>query len=249
MKIDVITSCNLEQWKIYGERMVSSFLKYWPDDIKLHFYNEDMPLDTFPDDVVVHPFPEWHGIFKRRHRDNQDAHGRDFRQNRPRCPDYDFRRDCVRFSHKVAALVQHAGHSSADLIVWMDADTVTTAMISEDWIKGLFPVPKGYIAWLDRRKSYPECGFFILRASHPAHGSFIERIRHLYQSDKVLGMSETHDSYVIEQVILGLMREDLILPPHSLSGPAGYQTGDPFSHSTLAARLKHLKGKKKYESA
>lgn len=230
MTFAAVTTCSYAGWARYGKNMVRSFARYWPADIPLHVYSEDDLA------VAMKPFPQWLIEFKARHRDNPAAHGRARGQ-------YDYTRDCVRFVHKVAAVTDAALSSDADVLVWMDADTVTHAPVTEEWLEELMP-DDCYIAWLDRERLYPECGFYMLALKHPAHEKIMRSWIELYESDAVLKLPQTHDCISLQTVIVEAERRGEI-KVHSLSGDQGRKHPHPFVNSRLAERLDHLKGPRK----
>ena len=116
MSYFVVTTCSAEGWRDYGQRMVESFLHRWDDDIHLFIYVEDFEV---PDHPRLHEmrFPRWFIKWRSDLRDKKDAHGLDVRRNRRR-RSYDYRRDCVRFSHKVAAFTDiGADADPADIMI------------------------------------------------------------------------------------------------------------------------------------
>jgi hypothetical protein len=229
----VVTTCHAAGWQEYGRRMAQSFDQFWPADIPLYLYAEDFEPDHAR--PLVRRLPTWFSEFKARHAQDPCAHGVvDGR--------YDFLRDCVRFAHKVAAVTDAGLRLDTDVLIWADADIVTHAPVSADWLTTLFP-PGPHIAWLDRKHLYPECGFYLLRCSHPMHREVMKRWQHLYEADAVLALAETHDCYSLQQVVREAEREGL-LTTHSLSG-AGWEHGHPLINSPLGARFDHLKGPRK----
>src|SRR5690606_31390342 len=100
-----------------------------------------------------------------------------------------------------------------------------------------FPEP-AYVAWLDRNGSHPECGFFMLRASHPYHRNFMQAYRNLYTSGDVFKLRETHDSYVFQHLVTTKAANRKIPPPHSLSGEAR-RTSHVLANSQIGSRLDH----------
>jgi hypothetical protein len=225
-----VTTCNSDGWTRYGMRMVRSFARYWPAEIPLHVYSEDRLA------VAVNPLPQWLVDFKARHRVNPAAHGK-------ANGSYNYTRDCVRFAHKVAAVTDCALSSDADVLIWLDADTLTHAPVTVEWLRSLMP-PDAYIAWLDRDRLYPECGFYMLSLKHPAHEQIMRRWIELYETDAVLAGNETHDCVSLQSVI----REAQALhgiKVHSLSGERGRKHPHPFVNSRLAECLDHLKGPRK----
>lgn len=228
----VVTTCNAEQWDRYGRAMVATFKRHWPATVPLWLYAEGFSPDGAAMDLEASS--SWLRVFKDTYRLPKHvgrANGR-----------YDYRRDAVRFSHKVAAIGAAAEHADCEVLIWIDADTVTHAPVTTGWLDELFPEPAA-IAWLDRVGVYPECGFLMFRM--PAALEIISRLVKQYTSGAIFGLPETHDSYVIWQVVLDAKRRGEIKVA-SLSGPRGRECiGHPWIHSELASRMDHLKGSRK----
>jgi hypothetical protein len=151
----------------------------------------------------------------------------------------------VKFAHKVAAITAGARLRDRDVMVWMDADTLTHAPVDESWLRGLlFKRADSYLAWLNRRRLYPECGFLLFNCQHSAHIRFMTRLQDLYDSRRVFDLPETHDSYVIQWLVLQCVAEGWMPEPVGLSGPAE-ASHHPFPLSELGSRLDHAKGPRK----
>lgn len=210
--------------------MVNSFERLWPVDVPLLVYSED-DLPT-----PVCRFPDWLERFKDRHHNNADANGRGR-------GGYSYTRDCVRFAHKVGAVTAAAACEDADVLIWLDADTVTHEPVTIEWLSSLM-VDDFYIAWLDRDRLYPEMGFYMLALKHPEHAAIMQRWIDLYETDAVFALSETHDCMSLQKIILDAERRREI-KVQSLSGPLGRKTPHPFVNSRLAERMDHLKGPRK----
>jgi hypothetical protein len=234
MRFIVVTTCHLSGWQQYGRRMVETFDQFWPTDIPLYLYAEDFQPDHRR--PMVRTLPAWLSEFKARHVEHPYAHG--IIEGK-----YNFRFNCVRFAHKVAAVTDAATRLEADILIVADADLVTHAPVDTNWLMSLFP-PGPYIAWLDRDQQYPEGGFYMLRCTHPAHGTIMRRWQQLYETDAVLKLAQTHDAESLQHVIHQAQREGLITTAHSLSGEARGH-GHPLINSPLGARLDHLKGPRK----
>lgn len=187
-------------------------------------------------------FPRWFLDWKSRHLTNASAIGKNVKINRNGRP-YDFRYDCVKFSHKVAALTEIGLSLTEGLLIWLDSDTIAHDNVDEEWLRSLNPT-SSYLAWLDRERNYPECGFMIFRCDHSAHRQFMETLRHTYESDEVFKIKETHDSYVIQHLVMKGIKKGWMDTPYSLSG-IHRNCHHPFIRSELGARLDHLKGRRK----
>ena len=52
--IEVATTYNKKYYDICAKRMVESFVKYWPKDIKLHVYWQEQEPEIIQDNIVYH---------------------------------------------------------------------------------------------------------------------------------------------------------------------------------------------------
>lgn len=242
--IRVVTTSSKKGYEEYGHRLLRTFDRHWPKDIKLLFYSEDIPEGSLPGykNVVYRQIPEWYTRFKQTYQNIPDASGLDVKQNRERRT-YDFRRDCLKFGHKVAALTDAASRMGEDLLIMIDADTLSHAKIDAEWLLSLFPTDT-YMAWLHRDRGYPECGFMMFKCWRPEHETFMKRMREIYESGEIFTLSETHDSFVFQHVVLRGIKQGWITMPHNLSGKAS-KYHHPFVHSELGSRLDHAKGARK----
>jgi hypothetical protein len=230
-----VTTCNEFGWRESGERMARSFLRNWPAEASLTVYAEDF-CPSVPD-LAVRRLPAWLDEFKARHAKNEAANGRVNAL-------YTYRQDAVKFAHKVAALTDFGLCLDDGVLIWLDADTFTHSPVTAQWLDGLFPQPS-YIAWLDRLGNHPECGMVMYRPGHRAHRTFMQRLAWTYYSDEVLGYKETHDSFILQELVDDAVRHREIEPPVSLSGEAkGWH--HPFVAGPLGACMDHCKGARKH---
>jgi cellulose synthase/poly-beta-1,6-N-acetylglucosamine synthase-like glycosyltransferase len=105
--IQVITSFNQLYHDLIGKDSVSSFLEHWPDNLKLTCYVEGFQLPN-NDRVVQIEFSKLD-------------------------PDYDqyqldtlLNQSMKKFAKKAYSVMHAMHHSSADWIIWLDADVITT---------------------------------------------------------------------------------------------------------------------------
>lgn len=208
MTFDAVTTFAPKHWETHAARCVLSFQEFW--DIPLRVYR-DADLDG------------WLPAFKERHK---------------HLPTDNYRKDAVRFAHKVAAIEKAFYVGIADVMIWMDADCVTHAPVEQEWLESL--IGDADFGYLRRSKKYPECGFMMIRRN-PQGAALVNGVVDLYTSDALFGLREWHDSYAIEHV-----RSSLSIKCASLSGDAE-GTGHPLVNGPLGTRLDHLKGTRKAE--
>ena len=211
-------------------KMSETFDRHWPKEVGLIIYGEGFQIEDYwhPSGQLEQAAP-WLPLFKQLYRDPQFNGGPNRR---------DYRRDAVRFAHKVAAIGAAAETADCDVLIWCDADTVTHEPVTVAWLDSLFP-KSADLAWLDRERAYPECGFLMFRM--PAARGLIGDVVRAYREGKIFKMPETHDSYVWQHYV-GRMG----IKTHSLSGTEGSRhTGHPWISSELASRMDHLKGEKR----
>ena len=163
-RILAVSTCHKEGWKQYGRRMVATWTMNWP--VPLAFFGEgyDPSNEDFIQRVPDLNAVAWLQEFKRQH---------PYKRPGP----YDYRFDAARFAHKVAAILEADESRILDYLIWVDADTVTHTPVPTAFIDALLPRGDEYIAWLDRKGKYPECGFFILNCRHPRHTEIIAALK------------------------------------------------------------------------
>lgn len=227
---EAVTTFNKVGYEQYGKRMLDSLSKHWPPEVNVRVYSEDVPGCI--------PMPAWLDAFKAKHGKNKDANGKG--SHGRYVGQYNYRFDAVRFAHKTAAVIDSAEHSKADVLIWIDADTVTHSPVTMQFLRDLAPLTGDVISWLWRSKTYPECGFYMLNLRNPFTANLIEQWKLLYTTGNLFHLPEWHDSYVLKELVRSLK-----CPWHSLSGDAS-NTSHPFINGPLGAVMDHMKGTRKH---
>lgn len=229
MNIVAVTTFNMDGLNKYGRRMMDTFLHHWSCGVHLHVYYEGWnPFDEVQDELIVYKHlvteSDWLRYFKHRHRALRDDNG--------------YRMDAVRFSHKIAALLHAAQDKTIDYLIWLDGDIITHTDFDAEHLDSILP-KEASIAWLDRTRYYPECGFYILNMHHMGTLYLLNMLKRMYAEDQLFALKEWHDSYVLQQCVI-----ELGTPAVSLSGD-GIRTHHPLVNGPLGQWFDHLKGKRK----
>lgn len=221
MKIRVITSFGQEGFEKYGKRFLESFKEHWPDDVDLWLYSE---ADTapYPRYDLYHDVELLEFLAESKKRDA--------------CFVDDYRKDAGRFAHKVFALTNERNFEDCDWLIWLDADTETVSSVTHDWLQTILPDDTSVVYLGRKDMPHSECGFMAFNMG--AGGKdFCRAQREIYQSGKLWGFEEWHDSWVFDR-LREWFGQSIIF--HNLSeGIPGMHVWDD---CPLGEKLKHHKG-------
>lgn len=201
MSIAVISTFGNQHFEVYGKEFIKSFTKNWPNEIPLLIQLDDDLLYTDfekllrPQDGIAVGRDKEHAEFVERNK------GRDDPTN--------YRKQAVRFCHKVFAInraykavkaAKAAGEVVARYLIWLDADVITNRPVTYDEIVKCLPKEGDAVAYLGR-KDWPhsECGWLAFDLENGGN-EVIERIVDEYQTDQVFSLKEWHDSWVWDEV-------------------------------------------------
>jgi hypothetical protein len=227
----VVTTCNGSGWASYGRRMVITFKRFWPQQIPLFLYNEGFKPDRPVNET--RELPGWLTEFKAR---NTSPERRGVHRGKP----YNMLFDAVRFSHKVAAFLDAARKATSDVLIWIDADVLTHAPVTEEFLDRLWSGNvDAALAWLWRSHKYPETGFYMVKLNHPATPGLLASLEALYTQDSLFQLEHWTDCHALAAAV-----ERMHVPWVSLSG-IYHSAGHPFINGPLGAVMDHLKGARK----
>lgn len=247
MKYAVVTTFNDKGRAKYGQNMINSFCQNWPTEVTLHVYPELCnPAISNHEQVTLKRLEEVEGLmaFKEKWKDVPKANG-DVSDDPVRSKRKDagkgFKWDAVRFAHKIYAILHCAKETDADILIWMDADTVCHSPITMEEIQRLIPADKD-LCFLGRKGKYSECGLYSMNLRSKAIQVFLERMQWMYD-DAENGMfqqEEWHDSFIFDIVRKHTILNELDWSSHLITGE-----GHPLINSDWGAYLDHLKGDRK----
>lgn len=199
----VVTTFGNTSWEIYSKAMLTGFVKYWPKEIPIMInLDNDLLEDSVkkllrPQDGAVCGWEKEHNDFIERNKDKDDK--------------TNYRRQVVRFCHKVFALkfacdaAMRAREAKADdsprYLIWLDADVITTAPVTFDDIALCIPKEGDAVAYMGRKDwDHSECGWLAFDLVNGGD-RLIERLYQTYIKDEVLAMEQWHDSWVFDRIV------------------------------------------------
>ena len=146
----------------------------------------------------------------------------------------------MRFAHKVYAIFDCARNTDADVLFWMDADTICHSPITFDQLKKFCPenIDLGY---LGREGKYTECGLYSMNLRSEAVQNFLREFQRMYDDadNGIFTLAEWHDSFVFDAVRVKFRNQ---LREYNWSTGIVVGEGHPLINSQWGAYLDHLKG-------
>jgi len=249
MKISVVTTFNEEGLKKYGQRMIDTFIQNWPKEITLHLYPENCnPKVSDHSRITLKRLEEIPELmaFKNRWKDVPKANGNvtdDPVRSKRKDAGKGFKWHAVRFAHKVYAIFECARTTDADVLFWMDADTVCHSPISLDKLKSFCPLTQD-LGFLGREGKYTECGLYSMNLRSQTVQNFLREFQRMYDDAEqgIFTLAEWHDSFVFDVVRTKFRNQ---LRENNWSRGIINGEGHPLINCEWGAYLDHLKGNRK----
>lgn len=198
----VITTFPSVSWDIYAKRMLESFVAYWPKEIPLLVQLDDDLLVPSVNKIIR----DGDGLNVGWTKDHADF----VKRNKDKDSKDDYRKQAVRFCHKVFALkfacdsamkARTGGAADAPrYLIWLDADVLTTKPVTIEDIQKCLPKEGDAVSYLGR-KDWPhsECGWLVFDLENGGD-SFINILHQYYLGDEVFKQEQWHDSWIFDQV-------------------------------------------------
>lgn len=246
-KFAVVTTFHAKGYDQYAQKFIQTFLNSWPSEITLYAYAEDCQvLESAPNLIVrdLHASSQDLINFKNKWKGVPKANG-DVSQDPVRSKRRDagkgFKWDAVRFAHKVYSIFHCAKNCDADVLIWLDADTICHSPIRLEDINRLIPANKD-VCFLGRKEKFSECGLYAMNIKSPATQVFLQKFQAMYDHAEtgIFTLDEWHDSFVFDAVRLQTSLNELDWSSHLITGE-----GHPLINSEWGAWLDHLKGSRK----
>lgn len=257
MKIAVVTTFHEKGLKEYGQRMIDTFCKNWPEEVTLHIYPEKCnPAISNHAHVELHWLDDVKDLtdFKEKWKDVPKANGdvsADPVRSKRKDAGKGFKWHAVRFAHKVYAIFDCVKKTDADFLVWMDADTVCHSPITMQDLEKMIPADSE-LCYLGRKGKYSECGLYAMNLKSENVRNFLKEFQRMYDEAEngIFQLAEWHDSYVFDAVRVKFpkMRQiDWAAKLNDLRPAPGMSAGEghPLINCEWGAWLDHLKGGRK----
>jgi hypothetical protein len=237
--------------------MIQTFLQTWPAEVQLVVYAENCRVTESAPNLQVLDLTDSSPelvAFKNQWKDVPKANGdisaitglnqrKDFKKQ--------FKWNAVRFSHKVYAIFHAAKTTTADWLIWMDADMVCHSPVSESDIDRLIPAHTD-LCYLGRQGKFSECGLYAMKLHTPAMDRFLSEFQRVYDQAEtgIFKLAEWHDSFVFDSVRVRMPElvqhnwsEALIDLRATKTTSVG--EGHPLINTEWGEYLDHLKGSRK----
>jgi hypothetical protein len=227
MNIEIITSFNQRYYDLIGKDCVETWLKYWPKELTLTCYVEEFHLPEHPRLKQIS-----FDVFKSEYYEFQSTSNKQVQK----------------FAKKAWSFIHAMENSTADRIVWLDADVLSVDHLPLKLLQDVLPsnvlsthMGVTYTAAKDGspgRWFVPETGFFAVNTHHPQFKEFAsEYKRHYVERDNTM-LRRFYDNDVYGHVF-----EKLKAPGNDLCKDftKGYKT--PLRHTVLGPYIEHYKAK------
>ena len=231
--IAVVTTFPGNMFEVHAKSALLSFWQCWPNEVPIYIcldedkqsaeiakwiIQERQSIPSNPTYVTNRYEPD-HAKFVQDHQEHESAK--------------DYRKQPVRFCHKVYAMDRAADDENIKYLIWYDADIITFNHITMDNLKAWLPEGK-VVSYLGRKDwNVPETGFMIFDLESGGR-EFIRQMTAIYNSGEIMNYPEHTDAYVFAQVLAEW---------NKVNGR------DVFEASPLGKFMAHYKGQRKFDVA
>lgn len=225
MKIEIITSFDQRYYDMIGHACVSSWLQYWPEELALTCYVEGM---TLPENSRIQqiPFTELGAEYEQFQQSDESDRAKTF-------------------SKKAYSVIHAFENSTADLLIWLDADVITKRKLPLEMIQSLCSEKQlaAYMA-VDHDGWYSaETGIFAVNTRHSEFKKFAARYRERYNKHIKHDLRRFYDGEVFGAVAKEFRARPYRVEMNDLCGKFTKAYKTPLKHTELGIYLQHYKSK------
>ena len=234
-KIACITTFNQDYYDQMAKRMVETFLEFWPKDITLYCYTEDMQLDITAPNLKEFDVYEKCNPHLQEYLDYIGTH---------------FSRG---FAYKAFAWIHACKTLDADIIIYLDADSVTYRPIAYDWIEQQCPqdVLAAYMGVTMNKGKYAgsniqhaDTGIYWFNTKHNYADKFVNRYEEIYITKIVNDRNrfpKPNDAYVFADCVTDAISNGVNVIDFHPERTAH----SPLKETVLGKYFRHFKGARK----
>jgi len=225
----VITSLNQEYFDHCGRACLETFSRFWPDDITLHVFNEDM---VKPQKYKKVNYINWKVL---------GAEYTDFVSRTENSK-------VIQFSKKAFPIIWAFDNIPCDRLIWLDADVATKRDMSVQLLD-LLSNPETLSTHYGVKHPWPseenpdrvsfscETGFFILNKTHRMFPEFAKIYKKYYTKDLGYNLRRFYDGEVYGAVVAELEEKGAAM--FELNPGQKHKT--PIPRSVMAPYIQHYK--------
>jgi len=230
-----ITTFNQDYYDQLANKMVETYLEFWPKNVPLYCYTEDMKLPVQAEnlreiDVYEACNPELQSYL--------DYIGKHFSRG---------------FAYKAFAWVHACRTLDVDQIIYLDADSVTYRPVTEAWLDSILPTNKiaAYMGvtmnkgkWRGSNVQHADTGVYWFNRRHAYADTFVNRYEDIYISREVDNRDrfpKPNDAYVFADCVVEAERngvENIDFHPERTAH-------SPLKETILGKYFRHFKGARK----
>lgn len=210
MKIKIVSTFSDKGFEEYGKNFVESCKKFIDPNIEIVLYVDNASIEPVNNIKVLNLESTIPAItdFKTR-----NSHRTGFK---------DFRWDGIRFAYKSYVMCHASKDYTADILIWLDADTEIIRKVDQDYLMK-FLDPTSFVGYLGR-KGAPETGFLIFNMRHSGARAFFDKFEWYYNSDELYKLDQFHDAWVFQELKnemsdSGIIKATSITPEGALKHP------------------------------
>lgn len=225
MNIEVVTSFDQNYYDMIGHACVESYMQYWPQDLVLTCYVEDMVLPENPRLRQI-PFSELGIQYQQFQLSDENDRTKTF-------------------AKKAYSIIHAFEHTTADLVVWLDADVVTKQSLPRTVLEQLCRDTQlaAYMA-VDHDGWYSaETGIFAINTKHSLFGQFAARYKERYDRHIKHDLRRFYDGEVFGAVAKEFRTRPYMAEMNDLCGKFTKPYKTPLKHTELGMYLHHHKSK------
>jgi hypothetical protein len=226
MGIDTITSFDQRYWELIGRDAVESWQRHWPQPLRLTCYVENFDMPPQPR-CNVQPW----SVLGPRYQAFQDS---------------DAKARVKTFAKKAYCIMHHWRASSADRMIWIDADVITQAPVPQQWLTELCSddtlITYMGVNHLHQGSWYhsAESGVFVVNLRHPQFDAFARRYEQRYDQHQHQDLRRFYDGEVLGAVCREFEPTGAV---RDLCRDLGKDYKTPIRHTILGQYLHHHKSK------